>query len=35
MISGLKESSVIPWTLSIKNAILLEDIRKELGITIS
>lgn len=35
MILGLHESSVIPWSLSIENAILLEDIRKELGITIS
>lgn len=31
--SGLNESSVMPWSLSIENATLLENIRKELGVT--
>lgn len=34
IVSDLKESNKCPWSLSIENAILLEDIRKELGVTI-
>lgn len=31
---GLNESSIVPWSLSIENSILVEDIRKELGVSI-
>lgn len=34
IITGLNESSIVPWSLSIENAILVEDIRKKLGVTI-
>jgi len=34
IIAGMNESSTVPWSLSIENAILVEDIRKKLGVTI-
>ncbi|XP_060849245.1 trans-1,2-dihydrobenzene-1,2-diol dehydrogenase-like [Rhopalosiphum padi] len=34
LLKGLNESSIVPWSLSIENAILVEDIRKKLGVTI-
>jgi len=34
VIAGINESSIVPWSLSIENAILVEDIRKKLGVTI-
>jgi len=35
LISGLKESSKVSLSLSLENAVLLENIRKELGVTIN
>jgi len=34
IIAGVNESSIVPWSLSIENAILVEDIRKKIGVTI-
>lgn len=34
-ISGLKESTLVPWSLSIENAGLIEEIRKQLGVAIN
>lgn len=34
IVSDLKESNKCPWSKSLENAILLENIREQLGITI-
>ncbi|XP_050425192.1 trans-1,2-dihydrobenzene-1,2-diol dehydrogenase-like isoform X2 [Adelges cooleyi] len=35
LINSQNQSSVIPWSLSIENAVLLDNIRKTLGVTIN